>query len=92
MQTAYLVHRYWSLKLMAKRMGRNLSASFAAIEKRLEPHQLQRQPGSTISLTLRIAQKTLKQVKREADQLRKQHLEALLNQAIAVNQQKNRKP
>jgi len=91
-QTAYMVHRYWSLKLMAKRTGRDLSASFAALEKRLEPHQLQRQPGSTISSTLRTAQKTLKKVKREADQLCKQHLEALLNQAIAAHQEKNRKP
>jgi len=89
-RTAYMIHRYWSLKLTAKRTERDLSASFEAIEKRLEPHHLQRQPGSSISSNLRKAQKNLKQVKREADQLRQKHLETLLNQAVAANQQKNR--
>jgi len=32
-QTAYMIHRYWSLKLTAKRTERDLSASFEAIEK-----------------------------------------------------------
>jgi len=46
------------------------------------------QPGSTISSNLKKAQKNLKQTKREADKLRQNHLDALLNQAIAANQQK----
>ena len=91
-QTAYMIHRYWALKLTAKRMERDLSTSFAAIEKRLEPHLLQMQPGSTISSNLKQAQKNLKKAKREADKLRQHHLDALLNQALAANQQKNRKP
>jgi len=47
--------------------------------------------GSTISLNLQKAQKQLKQANREADQLRKTHLEALLNQATAANPQKKSK-
>jgi len=88
-QTAYMIHWYWSLKLTAKRTECDLSASFEAIEKWLEPHQLQIQPSSTISSNLWKAQKHLKQAKREADQLQQKHLEALLNQAIAANQQQN---
>ncbi len=84
-----MIHRYWALKLTAKRTERDLSTSFAAIEKRLEPHLLQMQPGSTISSNLKQAQKNLKKAKREADKLRQHHLDALLNQALAANQQKN---
>jgi len=46
------------------------------------------QPGSTISSNLWKAQKNLTQTKREADKQRQNHLDALLNQAIATNQQK----
>jgi len=68
-KNTYLVHQYWSLKLTAKHTRRDLSATFAAIKQWLEPQQLQRQPGSTLSSTLQKAQQTLKQVKREADKL-----------------------
>jgi len=42
-------------------------------------------------LHLRQAQRQLKKTRQDADEHRKKHLDALLNQATAVNQQKKSK-
>jgi len=45
----------------------------------------------SITANLRYAQKQLQKAKREADTLRRQHLEAVLNEALASNQCKKSK-
>jgi len=90
-QTAYLVHCYWALKLTTKWTEWDLSTSLQVLASCLDPWHTQLAPGSTLSLTLYHAQKNLKKAKHEADKLWKAHLDALLNQAITTNQQKKSK-
>jgi len=90
-QTAYLTHRYWALQLMAKRTERNLDTALQKIAQRLEPTLTAKDPNRSLSSHLRQAQKRLKQVRKEAVEHRKKHLEALLNQATAANQHKKSK-
>jgi len=59
-QTAYLVHRYWSLKRTAKRTERNLSSALTALSKRLDPTLTTQDPSRSLSSHLRQAQKQLK--------------------------------
>ncbi len=90
-QQAYLIHWYWSLQFTAKKTERNLSSSLQSIERHLPPNTLNHDPDISLMAKLRHAQKGLKVAKREADKLRKQHLEALLNKAIVENQAKKTK-
>jgi len=88
LRTAYMAHRYWALKLTSKRTERDLSTALTAIASRIDPNLTTQDPTRSLSSHLRQAQKRLKQAKREADQLRKAHLEAILNQALAAKHQK----
>ncbi len=90
-QMAYMTHRYWSLKLTAKRTERNLNSALKAIAARLDPALTTQDPNRSLSPHLKQAQKKLKEARSEAAKNRKKHLEALLNQAIASNQQKKSK-
>jgi len=85
---AYLLHRYWTLTRTAKRNQRNLSEALQHIQNQLDPNVIDTNPLVSLSTKLRRAQKALKKAKREADQLRQQHLDRLLNEAIAANQAK----
>jgi len=86
-----LIHRYWSLSFTAKKTERDLSTSLASIAKRLPPDTLNLSQDISLSAKLRKAQKDLRAAKREADKLRQQHLEALLNKAIIEKQHKRTK-
>jgi len=90
-QTAYLAHRYWALQLTAKRTERNLDTALQKIAQRLDPQFTVKDPNRSLSSHLRQAQKRLKKARHNAADLRKHHLEALLNQAIAANHQKKSK-
>jgi len=90
-QQAYLIHRYWALQFTAKKTERNLSPSLQSIERRLPKNTLNHDPAVSLTAKLRHAQKSLKAAKREADKLRKHHLEALLNKALVENQTKKTK-
>jgi len=65
--------------------------AFKAIKKQLNPNILVDTKGHSLSANLCRAQKQLKQVYWEAETIRKQHLEVLLNHAIASNQHKKTK-
>ncbi len=90
-QTAYLAHRYWALKRTAKRTERNLTSTLQALASRLDPALTTQEPTRSLASHLRQAQKQLKAARHDAAQHRKRHLEALLNQATAANQQKKSK-
>jgi len=85
---AYMAHRYWALQLTAKRTERDLSTALKTIADRLDPQLTARDPNRTLSAHLKQAQKRLKQARRNADALRKAHLESILNQAVAANHKK----
>jgi len=91
LQKAYLTHRYWSLTFTTKKTERDLSTSLQSIAKRLPPDAINNDPTISITAKLRKAQKDLKLAKREADKLRQNHLEVLLNKATLDNQQKRTK-
>jgi len=57
----------------------------------LDPTLTAKDPNQSLSLHLHQAQKQLKKACREAAEHHKKHLDALLNQAIAANQQKKSK-
>ncbi len=89
---AYLRHRLWSLELTAKRTQRDMSAVLNAIRQRLHPSPVDTQETMrSLSVNLRNAQKALRKAKKEAALLRKQHLEAVLNEARASNKTKKSK-
>jgi len=90
-QTAYLVHRYWSLKCMAKQTECNLTSTLMALAKQLDPKLTTQDPMQSLLSHLCQAQKQLKTARHNADQHQKKYLEALLNQAIVANQQKKSK-
>jgi len=85
---AYLIHRYGSLTFTAKKTERDLSTSLESIAQCLPPKALNQDPNVSLSAKLQKAQKDLKAAKREADKLRQQHLEVLLNKAKIDNKQK----
>jgi len=87
-QQAYLLHRYWTLTRMAKRQERNLSEAIQRVYERLDPTLIDNDPRVTLTTKLRRAQRALRKARREAAQLRQQHMEKLLNEAIAANQAK----
>jgi len=87
-QQAYLLHRYWTLTRMAKRQERNLSAAIQRVQEHLDPALIDNDPQVTLSTKLRKAQRALRKARRAAAQLRQQHMEKLLNEAIAANQTK----
>jgi len=89
---AYLRHRLWNIALSGKCNELNVSDVIAAIRKHLKPLQedvLEKE--RSLSANLRHAQKQLRKAKKEADTLRRQHLEAILNEALAANQRKKSK-
>jgi len=57
----------------------------------LDPTLTAKDPNQSLSLHLHQAQKQLKKACRDAAEHQKRHLEALLNQATALNQQKKSK-
>jgi len=73
---------------MAKRQQHDLSNAIQRISDQLDPSVIDTDPTTSLSTKLRRAQKALKVAKREADKLRQQHLEKLLNEAIAANHAK----
>jgi len=87
-QTAYLRHRYWSLKLTAFRTQKDFSSAIRAIERRLDPTEIQQTPSKSLSAHLKQAQKQLRQARHDAERLRRAHTEEILNQALAAKQQK----
>jgi len=87
-QQAYLLHRFWTLTRTAKRNQRDLSTALGRIQERLDPALIDTDPAVSLSTKLRRAQKALKKAKREAEQLRQQHLDRLLNEAVAANHAK----
>jgi len=58
------------------------------LEARISPGLINKDPATPLSTRLQHVQKALCKAKREADHLRQQHLEHLLNQAVAANQTK----
>jgi len=87
-QTAYLRHRYWSLKLTAFRTQKDFSSAIQAIERRIDPTEIQQTPSKSLSAHLKQAQKQLRQARHDAERLRRAHTEEILNQALAAKQQK----
>ncbi len=86
---AYLRHRLWSIALSAHRNHRDMDNIINAIKERLMPSpEDELETTRSISANLRHAQKQLRKAKREADILRKKHLENLLNEARASNKRK----
>jgi len=86
---AYLRHRLWTIELTAHRTKRDLSAATNLIRQRLTPSPLDvLEPTRSLSLNLRNAQKALRAAKKAAAELRKQHLEATLNEARTANKKK----
>ncbi len=89
---AYLRHRLWSLTYSAQRNERDLTDAITSIRQQLTPHpDDQNETRRSTSANLRHAQKALRKAKREADNLRKQHLNAILNKALASNERKKSK-
>jgi len=75
---AYLRHRYWSIALSAKHNQRDMTSVLQSIQARLIPTPEDDEAHHrSITANLRWAQKNLRQAKRDADQLRKQHLEKI---------------
>jgi len=68
-----------------------LPAALQCIQDHLDPNVIDLNPNVSLSTKLRHAQKALKKAKREADHLRQQHLDSLLNEAIAANHEKHSK-
>jgi len=69
-----------------------MSAAITAIRQQLLPSPIDQQELTrSMSANLRQATKALRAAKKEADSLRKQHLEAVLNEARATNKQKKSK-
>ncbi len=91
LQKAYLIHRYWSLTFTTKKTERDLLSLLQSITQQLPPDAINTDPAISLTAKLRKAQKDLKLAKREADKLRQNHLEALLNKAILDNKQKRTK-
>jgi len=87
-QIAYLHHWYWSLQLMAFQTQKDCSAVIKAIEMRIDPAEIQPILGKSLSSHLKQVQKKLKEACHEAKQLQKEHLETILNQALATKQTK----
>jgi len=86
---AYLRHRMWTIALTAHRTKRDLSAAITLIRQRLTPSPLDDlEPTRSLSINLRNSQKALRAAKKAASDLRKQHLEATLNEARSQNQKK----
>jgi len=89
---AYLRHRLWTLTLTAKRTERDMTDVLTALRKHLLPSPLDEQEKhNSLSTNLRNAQKNLRKAKKEADALRKKHLDALLNEARVSNKKKQSK-
>jgi len=89
---AYLRHRLWSLTYSAKQNDRDLSDAINSIHQQLLPHpDDQHEEQRSISANLQQVQKALQKAKREANNLRKQHLDAILNEALASNKKKKSK-
>jgi len=89
---AYLQHRMWSIALTAHRNHRDMDDIIAAIRAKLTPSEEDKlEKTRSTSANLRNAQKKLQKAKREADILRQQHLDALLNEARASNKKKKSK-
>jgi len=86
---AYLRHRLWSIALSAKRNQRDMTEVLNSIRARLIPTPEDAEDENrSFTANLRRAHKHLRQVKREAALLRKQHLDSILNEARAANQRK----
>jgi len=66
-QTAWLRHRYWSLRLTAFRTKKDFSAAIKAIEARLDPTEIPLIPGKSLSAHLKQAQKQLREARHEAE-------------------------
>jgi len=90
-QKAFIKHRYWSLRLAAHRMQWNLKSSLNSLAARMDPADVIKDPTKTLSSHLWQAQKQLKQARKDAAELHKQHLEVRLNQTKAANNQKKKK-
>jgi len=82
----------WSIALTAHRNHRDMDNIIAAIQAKLTPLEEDKlEKMRSTSANLRNAQKKLRKAKREADILRQQHLDALLNEARASNKKKKSK-
>jgi len=89
---AYLQYRLWTIALSGKRNKQDVKDAIAAIHQRLTPSpEDDLEKDRSITANLRHAQKQLRKAKREADTLRRQHLEAVLNEAIVSNHRKKSK-
>jgi len=91
LQQAYLLHRYWIITRTTKCLDTDFSETLKQLKAQISPELIDRDPDITLSKKLRHVQKALHKAKREADHLHQQHLEKLLNQAVAMNQTKNSK-
>jgi len=86
---AYLRHCLWTIALSAHNNNRNMSDVINAIRSKLQPSpEDEAELHRSISANLRHVQKQLQKAKRDADQLRKAHLEAVLNEAKAAQNKK----
>jgi len=72
-------------------MERDLLDVIQKVQAHLDPAMIDQDPTVSLSTKLHRAQKTLKKAKHEADQLHQQHLNKLLNEAVAANHVKQSK-
>jgi len=70
---------------MAKQTECNLSNVIKKVSDHLDPNLIDTDPNTSLSTKLRRAQKALKHAKHNTDKLCQQHLDKLLNEAIAAN-------
>jgi len=89
---AYLRYCLWTIALSGKQNKQDVKDAIAVIHQQLIPSPEDNlEKDRSIMANLRHAQKQLRKAKREADTLRRQHLEAVLNEAIAANHRKKSK-
>jgi len=89
---AYLCHQFWSITLTGKQNHRDMSAVLESLQSHITPSlddELEKE--RSISVNLQHAQKQLQKAKQEADTLQCQHLEVILNKALAANKMKKTK-
>jgi len=90
-QTAFIKHRFWTLRLAEFRTQCNLQCSLDSLKARLSPEDVYQDLGKSLSAHQCQARKQLQAARRDAAQLHKRHLEAILNQAKAANNSKKTK-
>ncbi len=90
LHTAYLIHYYWSQKLIQKCMGCNYPQVFACIKQAMSHKQLHPALSNSISVNLHATQNILHQIQKDALAKRQAHLDELIS-ATNICKDKKRK-